>query len=924
MAKRPVKRTSARSRARARSAPLAEPREPLNAPLSSDWYWEQDAELRFSRVEVRSGDTAEQSLARAILGKQRWETGIEVEGGWEAHRAHLEAHLPFRDLLMWRTLEDGSRRYVLVSGEPTFDARARFTGYRGVGRDITAQKRVERLLRLESRVVRTLTEAPNIQDGLRGALRAVCEAEGWECAEFWKLDEAHGVMRRFAEWFDPAVEAAHSFIQSSAEIAFAPGAGLVGAVWQSGEPLWLADSTQDGRALRKEFSQRTGLRAAVLFPVRSGERVTAVVAYTCRRMRAPHKRLQQAMLVVTSMMGEQLRRAGAEQAVRESEARFRSLTNLSSDWYWEQDAQHRFTRLEGRYVAGDNPELLSRLIGATRWESEGLEVEGGWDEHRRLLDARQPFYDALMWRPMPDGSVRYMMVSGEPLFGADAAFRGYRGVGRDITAQKRAEQLLKLEHRVAQILAGAEDAPSGLQEFIRAVCEAEGWVCGRYFRVDAGVLVFEEGWGGSDARGQEFVERSRHLTMVRGQGLVGSVLQSGDPAWSPDTLQDPRIAYRDLWLGTGLRGGFAFAAIAEGKPIGVFSFASPAVREPDRRLLDASRVIGSQIGQFLQRKEAEAALRESEARFRSLTQMSSDFFWETDAAFRLTELVHGPNYPDAYMGRGALGKANWELASLTPDEAGWAAHRATVERQEPFRDFEFSRRMSDGAVRYFSLSGEPRFAADGRFVGYRGVGRDITEIALARERISSLAYSDALTGLANRTSLAPSLEQAVSRARRRNSRLAVVFLDLDGFKQINDLFGHDTGDSVLVEVARRLRANLRASDFIARLGGDEFLVVLEDVHDLAPVEIVAKKVLAELTRPYRVGASEASVTASIGVSVLPDDAVDAAALMKHSDIAMYAAKQKGKNTYSFYRAAPAANEPLPGSENVGPRLRGGD
>jgi diguanylate cyclase (GGDEF)-like protein/PAS domain S-box-containing protein len=893
-------RTSIRNAARA-----------VVAGLSNDWYWEQDAELRFTRVEMRSGDPVEQALAERIIGKRRWETGIDIEGGWDEHRALLKARAPFRDVLMWRELEDGGRRYVLTSGEPLFDAKGHFTGYRGVGKDVTAQKRVERLLRLEHRITRRLAEHAPPQEALGRALQALCETESWDCAEIWKLDERAGVLRQYAQWFNPADEGAKRFIGESAAFGVQRGVGLVGTVWQSGEPLWVEDTRADPRAVRAPLADSTGLVAATLFPIWTAGQVTAVLDVTSRRMRAPHKRLHQALHVLAAMIGQYLERTAAEQAVRESEARFRSLTALSSDWYWEQDADYRFTRLEGRQATGGDEDLRSRLMGMTRWDS-GLQIEGGWDAHRALLDARQPFHDTQTWRELPDGGLRYMTISGEPIFDAGGTFAGYRGIGRETTVQKRAEVLLRLEHRVAGLLAAAEFASSGLISVVRTVCEVENWACGRYFQLDeaAQLLRFQDAWSIADPGIRQFIERSRTLTYPPGEGLVGKVLLSGEPLWTADGRVDPRVRERSLAEGTGIRGTFCLPTMSEGRTIGVLSFSSQKLREPDQRLLEASRVIGSQVGQFVQRKRAEESLRESEGRFRALTQMSSDFFWETDEVHRFTQLVHGPNYPDIYMARGAvLGKTSWELPAVSPDDAGWAELRTTVDGRLPVRDFEFARRVPDGTVRYYSVSGEPRYAPDGRFIGYRGVGRDITEIALARERISSLAYSDPLTGLANRTSLGPSLEQAVQRARRRNSKLALVFLDLDGFKQINDVHGHDAGDALLIEVAARLRKHLRASDLIARLGGDEFLVVLEDIHDLAPVETVSKKLLTEIGQPLRLAGAELQVTASIGISVLPDDAVDASALMKHADTAMYAAKQAGKNTLRFYSAGPAANDP---------------
>ena len=884
--------------------------------LTSDWYWEQDAELRFTRVEVRNDAGAEQALAARILGKRRWETGVEIEGGWDAHRAVLESHAPFRDVLMWRNLPDGARRYISVSGEAMLDSRGRFSGYRGIGRDISKQKRIQQLLKLDHAVTLRLAEAHAAPQALNGALAAICDSLRWDCSQLWTPDAAAGVLRPFASWSTPGDAGALRFIEASKELAVAPGAGLIGTVWQSGEPLWVADTVSDARAMRKAVAEETGLRAATIFPIHADGRIVAVLEFASRRIRQPDNRLWQTLRAIGTQIGQFLGRAEAERAVRESEARWRALTQLSSDWYWEQDTEYRFTRLEGRQVAGGDVSLQRRLIGQRRWES-GLETQGGWDAHRAQLDARQAFHDLLMWRRMSDGSVRYVAVSGEAVFNADGSFAGYRGVGRDVTEEKRAEQILRLEHEVARLLAAAEDAAGGLVSVIRVVCETEGFACGRYFRTESDVLRFQDGWSIPEPAIAPFMERSRGFVFRSGEGLTGTVWRSGEAVWSPDITRDPRVRDRNDWQGTGLRGGFAFPVLAEGRIIGVLNFSSLTAREPDQRLLQASRVIGSQVGQFLQRKQAEASLRDSEARFRSLTQMSSDFFWETDEAHRYTQLVYGPGYLAPEMGRGIIGKATWELQCESPDEAGWAAQRARLDEHKPFRDFEFARRMPDGIVRYLSVSGDPRFGAQGAFAGYRGVGRDITEIALARERIASLAYTDPLTGLANRTSLMPALEQAVQRARRKNSKIAVVFLDLDGFKGINDAYGHDAGDALLIELAGRLRDNLRASDLVARLGGDEFLVVLEEVQHTDPVEVVANKLLVETVRPYNLPGAQASVTASIGISIFPDDAADATALVKHADIAMYAAKQSGKNTCRFYSSGPAANDPARSQLNSG-------
>ena len=170
-------------------------------------------------------------------------------------------------------------------------------------------------------------------------------------------------------------------------------------------------------------------------------------------------------------------------------------------------------------------------------------------------------------------------------------------------------------------------------------------------------------------------------------------------------------------------------------------------------------------------------------------------------------------------------------------------------------------------------------------------------------RVEHLAYHDGLTGLPNRSLLSRLVERHVSEARRYGRRLAVLFLDLDRFKEVNDSLGHEAGDQLLREVAERLEGTLRESDTVARMGGDEFVILLPELKDAGQAATVARKVLDALSEPVDILGQEFQVTASIGVSVYPGDGEDEQALLKNADIAMYQAKDAGKNDIRFYSDA---------------------
>jgi diguanylate cyclase (GGDEF)-like protein/PAS domain S-box-containing protein len=603
-------------------------------------------------------------------------------------------------------------------------------------------------------------------------------------------------------------------------------------------------------------------------------------------------------------------RVAAEQALRDSEARFRTMIESANEGILVFDREMRIVSANAaaeRILGLPQAQLLGApgfvaLLPCIR--EDGSPVT---QANRAPAVARRtgkPVSGSIIGIRRESGTVTWLQTNTALLYDAghpaESANEPYGAVATlsDITHIKRNEALLRLEQRIAHAFDAASDALGALRAVMQAVCESERWDSGRYLEVaDGGLHAFAH-WSTDDRAVLQYIERVRTIVFKPGQGLVGLAWQSREPLWVSDIRDGPSAGHPGLALSMGARSALVVPVLLLDTVIGVFIFHSRQVRERDERLLQAMQLIGSQIGQLLRRARAEDAVRESEARFRSLCALSSDVFWEQDAQFRFTAVSDS----SGTLNGGVIGQTRWQQPISNLSDEDWAAHRAALEAHLPFRDLELCRVDAKGET-WYSVSGEPVFDAAGSFTGYRGVGRDITARKLDERRIRHLASHDALTGLPNRTAFSELLNAARESARRRSRSLAVMFVDLDRFKVINDTLGHEAGDEVLCEVARRLRHTLRGSDVVARLGGDEFVVMIPELDSAAQAESAARKVLGAMLPPMLVAGRELSLTASLGICLYPQDGEDEQSLMKNADAAMYRAKEAGKNNYKFHHPA---------------------
>jgi diguanylate cyclase (GGDEF)-like protein/PAS domain S-box-containing protein len=222
-----------------------------------------------------------------------------------------------------------------------------------------------------------------------------------------------------------------------------------------------------------------------------------------------------------------------------------------------------------------------------------------------------------------------------------------------------------------------------------------------------------------------------------------------------------------------------------------------------------------------------------------------------------------------------------------------------LREQGTVKNFEYAVYRKDGTKLWFSENMRV-VSEDGVVVAYEGTNEDVTDRKVAEERVQYLAYYDALTGLPNRTLLKDRLTKALADARRQKYKIALLFLDLDRFKDINDSLGHAVGDLFLQEVAERLKRFAREQDTVSRLAGDEFLIMLTHINDISDAAVAAERLMDAMTTGFVVQGHALNVSCSIGISMFPEQGADCETLIKNADAAMYGAKESGRNNFRFF------------------------
>lgn len=566
----------------------------------------------------------------------------------------------------------------------------------------------------------------------------------------------------------------------------------------------------------------------------------------------------------------------------------RTLGDNMLDLIYAKDEHGRFIYANLALAQMSGVESADSMLGKTDFDfNPPAAAQAYSDDDQLVMRSGQPLVarEELL-KNYKTGELRWHSTTKVPLRDDDGKVVGIIGITRDITQSKQAEFTARelnaeLEKRVAQRTAELSAISATLEQernLIRTLIDA----------VPDG--IFAKDINSKFLWANESVARGMGTTR---ENLIGKDDFDFFPKeMAQNFFDDEQTIVR---TGEGLVNREELAVNKETGNMRWFLTTKLPVRNDKG---DTVALVG--IGRDITlRRLAERALRDSEERFRSLIELSSDWYWEQNTDLQFID-IEDPNNKSSYTRAEVLGKNLKELPGTALVSESWIEYDHLVAERKPLRDLELRRVADNGNAYFISLTGLPAFDEHGNFRGYRGIGRDITARKRSEQHIHFLATHDSLTSLPNRFMFSQILNLAIESAHRYHRKLAVFFIDLDRFKNINDTLGHEAGDFLLCEMAARLKQCLRGSDVVGRLGGDEFVILLPETENAEQIATVAQKILATSLNPINISGQECRITASIGISIYPDDGKDEQTLMKNADIAMYRAKEEGKNNFQFY------------------------
>lgn len=543
--------------------------------------------------------------------------------------------------------------------------------------------------------------------------------------------------------------------------------------------------------------------------------------------------------------------------LRESELRVRSFLDNSADWVWEMDPDGVLTYSSQRVqdLLGYRPdEVLGRSLFSFMIEADAAQLCA---RVRDSVGRREPLLHLDHATRSSSGALRIVETNAEPFFEQDGRFMGYRGITRDVSHQRALQKALEKSERIFRH--AFDDFPTGM-----AFVDCNG-------------------------------------TVLRVNTFLGSLLGYG-----PGELD--QVALSHLFpVEQRLNVTRDILALCEGR-LPLYSAELKLLRKDGQRcwarlaaaLVDAADGTVGPLLLMVSDISVEKEATSHNARLLAIIERMGDAVAVADRDGR--NLYLNP-YGRTMLGIGLNEDISGESLEdhHSPAVAGFIRHRALPQAEK--------HGVWEGETVWRSRSGEEIATwqvimthkdANGAFEYWTTVARDIRERKMMEDRLSFQATHDALTGMPNRLLMRDRLQQAIANAKRERKLMAVVFLDLDNFKRINDTLGHAHGDQVLLEVASRLRDVLRHSDTLARQGGDEFIALLPGLSSANDVVGIVEKMVQVLGRVIVVDGREIYVTASLGVSVYPFDHDNGDELLRKADVAMYRAKEQGRNGYQFY------------------------